>query len=95
MNVTALLASAGINIGISAVLLCSYSILRKQPGNVAVYFGRRLAEMHRLPKNSCISLERLVPSASWIVKAFETPESEILSIAGLDAVVFLRSLVLR
>lgn len=51
--------------------------------------------MHRLPKNSCISLERLVPSASWIVKAFETPESEILSIAGLDAVVFLRSLVLR
>lgn len=39
------------------------------------------------------SFERFVPSPSWIVKAWETTENEILSIGGLDAVVFQRILV--
>ncbi|XP_068657607.1 CSC1-like protein RXW8 [Aristolochia californica] len=92
MNISALLTSAGINIGLCAVLLCLYSVLRKQPGNAAVYFGRRLAQMH-MPNIDTCNLERFVPSASWILKAWESSEAEILSIAGLDAVVFLRLLV--
>ncbi|KAJ7958306.1 CSC1-like protein RXW8 [Quillaja saponaria] len=89
MNVAALLTSAGINIGICVVLFSLYSILRKQPGNVSVYFGRRLA--YRRAK--CIDpfcLERFVPSPSWILKAWETTEDELLAVGGLDAVVFLR-----
>ncbi|XP_020530029.1 CSC1-like protein RXW8 isoform X2 [Amborella trichopoda] len=67
MNISALLTSAGINIGL-------------------------LAQEHIKHQDS-FSLERLVPSPSWIVKAWESSEEEILSIAGLDAVVFLRILV--
>ncbi|XP_020530033.1 CSC1-like protein RXW8 isoform X6 [Amborella trichopoda] len=94
MNISALLTSAGINIGLCALLLSLYSVLRKQPGNINVYFGRRLAQEHIKHQDS-FSLERLVPSPSWIVKAWESSEEEILSIAGLDAVVFLRILVFR
>ncbi|KAJ4930465.1 hypothetical protein NE237_014259 [Protea cynaroides] len=62
------------------------------PGNVSVYFGRRLAQ-EKIEHNDCFHFERFVPSASWIVKAWETSEEEILAIAGLDAVVFVRILV--
>ncbi|XP_020092492.1 CSC1-like protein RXW8 isoform X1 [Ananas comosus] len=92
MKISALLTSAGINIGLCVLLLSLYSILRKQPGNVNVYFGRRLAQEHSRLRESFI-LERLVPSPSWIVKALQYKEEEILAIAGLDAVVFLRILV--
>lgn len=94
MKISALLTSAGINIGLCVLLLSLYSILRKQPGNVNVYFGRRLAQEHSRLRESFI-LERLVPSPSWIVKALQYKEEEILAIAGLDAVVFLRILVFR
>ncbi|XP_077233942.1 hyperosmolality-gated Ca2+ permeable channel 2.1-like [Tasmannia lanceolata] len=92
MNISALLTSAGINIGLCSVLLLLYSILRKQPGNLNVYFGRRLAQEH-LKRHDLSSFVRLVPSPSWILKAWESTEAEILSVAGLDAVVFLRILV--
>ncbi|XP_072988245.1 CSC1-like protein RXW8 isoform X2 [Typha latifolia] len=92
MKISALLTSAGINIGLCALLLSLYSILRKQPGNVNVYFGRRLAQEHSRLRDSFI-LERFVPSPSWIMKALQYKEEEILDIAGLDAVVFLRILV--
>ncbi|RWW61701.1 hypothetical protein BHE74_00031227 [Ensete ventricosum] len=94
MKLSALLTSAGINIGVCALLLSLYSVLRKQPGNVSVYFGRRLAEEHGRHRDSYI-LERFVPSPSWIVKAWQYTEEEILSAAGLDAVVFLRAIVFR
>uniref|UniRef100_A0A1D1Z0N5 Putative membrane protein YLR241W n=1 Tax=Anthurium amnicola TaxID=1678845 RepID=A0A1D1Z0N5_9ARAE len=92
MKLSALLTSAGINIALCVVLLLLYSVLRRQPGNVNVYFGRRLAEEHIRRRDSS-TLDRIVPSPSWIVKAWEYREAEILSIAGLDAVVFLRIVV--
>ncbi|KAJ4966366.1 hypothetical protein NE237_018215 [Protea cynaroides] len=92
MNISALLTSAGINIGVCVLLLSLYSILRKQPCNVSVYFGRRLAQ-EKIKRKDAFHFERFIPSASWIVKAWETSEEEILAIAGLDAVVFLRILI--
>ncbi|XP_054797246.1 CSC1-like protein RXW8 isoform X5 [Prosopis cineraria] len=91
MKIVALFTSAGINIGICAVLLSLYSILRKQPGNVNVYFGRRLASKRSRRTDLC--LERFVPSPSWILKAWHTTEDELLAVGGLDAVVFIRIVV--
>ncbi|TKY57935.1 CSC protein RXW8 [Spatholobus suberectus] len=91
MDIAALLTSAGINIAVCVVLFSFYSVLRKQPSNVNVYFGRRLASQHSRRIDLC--LERFVPSPSWILKAWETSEDEILAIGGLDAVVFVRILV--
>ncbi|KAL5700276.1 hypothetical protein ACHQM5_025743 [Ranunculus cassubicifolius] len=92
MNVGALLTSAGINIGLCAVLLTFYSVLRKQPKNVSVYFARRLAQ-ERLGRDDSFCIERIFPSPSWLVKAWEISEDEILAIGGLDAVVFFRILL--
>lgn len=92
MDIAALLTSAGVNIGICILFFCLYSILRKQPVNLNVYFPGKLAEEQNSKQNS-FSLERLVPSASWIKKAWEASEEDILAVAGLDAVVFLRIFV--
>jgi hypothetical protein len=46
MKISSLLTSAGINIGLCVLFLSLYSVLRKQPANVRVYFGRRIAEEH-------------------------------------------------
>lgn len=94
MDIAALLTSAGINIGLCVVLFSLYSILRKQPSNRVVYFGRRLATV-RIRSDDFFSIERFVPSPSWILKAWETTEEEILSIGGLDALAFQRTLVFR
>ncbi|XP_024312993.1 CSC1-like protein At1g10090 isoform X2 [Brachypodium distachyon] len=92
MKVGALLTSAGINIGLCVLFLSFYSILRKQPQNVKVYFGRRIAEEHKRLRGAFI-LERFVPSPSWIVRSLQITEEEMLATAGLDAVVFNRILV--
>ncbi|KAL2317876.1 hypothetical protein Fmac_031752 [Flemingia macrophylla] len=91
MDIAALLTSAGINITVCVVLFSFYSVLRKQPSNVNVYFGRRLASQQA--KHIDLCLERFVPSPSWILKAWETSEDEIMAVGGLDAVVFVRILV--
>lgn len=93
MDIGALLTSAAINTGLSVLLFSLYSILRKQPSNTIVYFGRRLASLNNRNSRNHFSFERFVPSPSWIVKAWETTENEILAIGGLDAVVFQRILV--
>jgi hypothetical protein len=90
MKVGALLTSAGINIGLCVLFWSLYSILRKQPQNVKVYFGRSISKAHRRPL-----LERFVPSPSWIVSSLHCTEDEMLTTAGLDAVVFNRVLVFR
>ncbi|KAF3320470.1 CSC1-like protein RXW8 isoform X1 [Carex littledalei] len=92
MDFSALMTSAGINIGLCALFLSLYSILRKQPTNVYVYFGRRIAQDHNR-ETECFTLDRLLPSPSWIFKAWENTESDILQCGGLDSVVFLRFLV--
>ncbi|KAK4795635.1 hypothetical protein SAY86_027961 [Trapa natans] len=57
--------------------------------NWSVYFGRRLSQVSPRRSHS-VCFQRFVPSPSWILKAWETPEAEILAVGGLDAVVFLR-----
>ncbi|CDY27274.1 BnaC04g18540D [Brassica napus] len=92
MEIAALLTSAGINISICIVLLSLYSVLRKQPANYCVYFGRRLV-CGGARRYDPFWYERFVPSPSWLVKAWETSEDELLAAAGLDAVVFLRMVI--
>ncbi|XVF39746.1 hypothetical protein PTKIN_Ptkin01aG0057600 [Pterospermum kingtungense] len=92
MDISALLTSAGINIAICAVLLSLYSILRKQPSNACVYFPRRLLS-EPVKHNDPFCLERFVPSASWIMRAWQATDEEILAVGGVDAVVFMRIVV--
>lgn len=94
MDVSALLTSAGINISVTSLLLSLYSILRKRPSNLSVYFGKRLASVGNRLDDS-FSLERFASSSSWIVKAWETSEDEILAIGGMDAVIIIRIIVFR
>lgn len=93
MDIAALLTSAGINIAVCVVLFSLYSILRKQPSNVNVYFGKRLAS--RSSKSRDLCLDRFVPSPTWVMKAWETTQEEMLTTGGLDAVVFSRMVVFR
>uniref|UniRef100_A0A2C9VZZ0 CSC1-like protein RXW8 n=1 Tax=Manihot esculenta TaxID=3983 RepID=A0A2C9VZZ0_MANES len=92
MEFGAFLTSAGINIGLCMVLFSLYSILRKQPSNRVVYFGRRLASV-RIRNDDFFFIDRFVPSPNWIVKAWETTEEEIIKIGGLDALAFQRMLI--
>ncbi|KAK6245870.1 CSC1/OSCA1-like [Theobroma cacao] len=92
MDIGALLTSAGINIAICVVLLSLYSILRKQPSNVSVYFTRRFVS-EPVKRSDPFCLERFVPSASWIMRAWQATDEEILAVGGVDAVVFMRIVV--
>ncbi|KAM1834447.1 hypothetical protein ACFX13_016911 [Malus domestica] len=91
MNLAALLTSAGINIAVCVILFSLYSVLRKQPCNVNVYFGRTVSITKRRSDPFC--LERFVPSASWLVKAWRTREDDLLDVGGLDSVVFIRMVI--
>lgn len=93
MNLAALLTSAGINIAVCVILFSLYSILRKQPCNVNVYFGRTVSITKRRSDPFC--LERFVPSASWLLKAWRTREEDLLAVGGLDSVVFIRMVIFR
>ncbi|XVF64250.1 hypothetical protein PTKIN_Ptkin09bG0153200 [Pterospermum kingtungense] len=92
MDIAALLTSAGINIAICVVLLSLYSVLRKQPSNVSVYFTRKFV-LDPVRPSDPICLERFVPSASWIMRAWRATDEEILAAGGVDAVVFMRIVV--
>lgn len=94
MNISALLTSAGINTAVCVGLFSLYSVLRKQPNLVSVYFGQKLAQANS-KRNDPFWFGRLIPSASWIVKAWETSEDELYNVGGVDAVVFLRAVVFR
>ncbi|KAF4348083.1 hypothetical protein G4B88_016022, partial [Cannabis sativa] len=93
MKISALLTSAGINIGVCLVLVSLYSILRKQPSNISVYFGRRIATGRSRRNIDPYCFERFIPSPSWVLRAWESTEQEFFNIGGLDAVVFLRIVV--
>ncbi|KAM6543341.1 hypothetical protein CsatB_007788 [Cannabis sativa] len=92
MKISALLTSAGINIAVCLILLSLYSILRKQPSNISVYFGRRTAT-GRSRRSDPYCFERFIPSPSWVLRAWESTEQDLLNIGGLDSVVFLRIVV--
>ncbi|KAH9755907.1 CSC1-like protein RXW8 [Citrus sinensis] len=92
MELSAFLTSVGINSAIAVLLFLLYSVLRKQPGNLNVYFGPRLA-LASERQNYPPSLLRYLPSPSWVVKAWETTEDDILALGGMDALVFVRIIV--
>ncbi|KAG5535145.1 hypothetical protein RHGRI_023057 [Rhododendron griersonianum] len=89
MILSALLTSVGINLGLCFLYFTLYSILRKQPGNVVVYEPRWVAEENSQHR-SFFNLERLLSSPGWVARAWKLSEEELLSISGLDAVVFIR-----
>ncbi|KAK1383583.1 Calcium-dependent channel [Heracleum sosnowskyi] len=91
MLLSALLTSVGINLGLCLLFFTLYSVLKKQPGNAKVYAPRLVVEGKLQPSD--FNLERILPSASWVRKAWETSEEELLSISGLDAVIFMRIFV--
>ncbi|CAH9076968.1 unnamed protein product [Cuscuta epithymum] len=93
MILSALLTSAGINTAVCVVCFCLYSVLRKQPSLFDVYFGQRIAHVRSKRYDPSCGFERFVPSPSWIVRAWETSDEEISSIGGLDALVFVRTIV--
>lgn len=94
MIVSALLTSVGINTALCVLFFTLYSILRKQPSNYEVYVPRLLAEGIS-KRRSRFNLERLIPSAGWVAKAWRLSEEELLSLSGLDGVVFMRMITFR
>lgn len=94
MILSALLTSVGINLGLCFGFFTLYSILKKQPGNVSVYAPWLLAK-GRSQEGDHFNLERLIPSAGWVRRAWQPSEEEILSTCGLDAVVFMRIFIFR
>lgn len=94
MLLSALLTSVGINLGLCLLYFILYSILRKQPGNITIYAPRLVAE-GKTQQGGQFNLESLVPTAGWVKKAWQPSEEEILSVLGLDAVVFMRIFIFR
>ncbi|KAK7340580.1 hypothetical protein VNO77_21287 [Canavalia gladiata] len=92
MILSALLTSVGINLGLCFIFFTLYSILRKQPSNITVYAPRLVLE-GKHQEGGQFNLESLLPSTSWVRKAWEPSEEEFLSTAGLDAFVFMRIFV--
>ncbi|KAK7266460.1 hypothetical protein RIF29_19104 [Crotalaria pallida] len=89
MILSALLTSVAINLGLCFLFITLYSILRKQPGNITVYSSRLVAE-GKVKEGGEFNLERLLPTAGWVRKAWEPSEEEFLSNSGLDAFIFMR-----
>lgn len=94
MILSALLTSVGINLGLCFIFVTLYSILRKQPGNIVVY-APRLVSGGKLQDDGEFNLERLLPNAGWVRRAWEPSDDEFISAAGLDAFVFIRIFVFR
>lgn len=92
MILPALLTSAGFNIVICVGFFSLYSILRKQPINLKVYFGQRLAQQQPGQKN-LFFFDRLIPTAGWLVKAWEASDDDIYACGGIDGLVFIRLVV--
>lgn len=95
MELVELATSAGINIGLAILFFALYSVFRKQHANAGVYFTRHLLRERQRMKvageeKDTFSLERLVPSAGWVKRAWDPTEEDILKSSGVDAVVFLR-----
>ncbi|KAF2299414.1 hypothetical protein GH714_031869 [Hevea brasiliensis] len=90
MILSALLTSVGINLGLCFLFFTLYSILRKQTGNVFVYAPRLVDKQKSEQQGDDFNLERLLPSAGWVRRAWRLSEEDLLSISGLDALVFTR-----
>ncbi|XP_057416822.1 CSC1-like protein At1g69450 [Lotus japonicus] len=89
MIVSALLTSVGINTALCVLFFACYSILRKQPTNFRVYIPRLLAAQGTSLKTR-FNFKRLIPSPDWVAKSWSLSEDQLLSLSGLDALVFMR-----
>lgn len=93
MIVSALLMSVGINSSLCILFFALYSIIRKQPGYYYVYVPRLLTA--KGIKRIRDRMRRLLPSSDWVKAAWKLSEEDLLSTSGLDAVVFIRIIILR
>ncbi|CAO2829535.1 unnamed protein product [Amaranthus hypochondriacus] len=92
MIVSALLMSVGINSSLCILFFALYSIIRKQPGYYYVYVPRLLTA--KGIKRIRDRMRRLLPSSDWVKAAWKLSEEDLLSTSGLDAVVFIRIIIL-
>ncbi|XP_052194483.1 CSC1-like protein At3g54510 [Diospyros lotus] len=90
MEAEDLLASAGINIVLSLVVLWLFSVLKKQPSNAGIYYARRLSLGQRVSSDPSSTRHRFLPSLSWISRAIHVSDDQILDTAGLDALTLIR-----
>ncbi|KAI7751183.1 LOW QUALITY PROTEIN: hypothetical protein M8C21_027795 [Ambrosia artemisiifolia] len=91
MILSGLLTSVAINFALCIIFFTLYSILRKQPGFYKVYAPRMLAAgIASVHRRRHFQLDMLLPNAGWIKNAWHPTEEQLLSYAGLDAVVFMR-----
>lgn len=92
MILSALLTSVGINLGLCLLFFTLYSILRKQP-SYAIVYKPRWVKGERSQQENHFDIERLLPTPGWVKRAWQLSEDELLSISGLDGVVFMRIFV--
>ncbi|KAF9593948.1 hypothetical protein IFM89_026191 [Coptis chinensis] len=91
MNAHSLFASASINIGLAFFILSLFSIFKKHASNSLIYYARPLSKhQQHIPLHPSFTLSSLLPSFSWIPRAFRVSEEEILQHSGLDALVVIR-----
>ncbi|PWA84468.1 calcium-dependent channel, 7TM region, putative phosphate [Artemisia annua] len=88
MTPESLIASALINIGLAIVIICLFSVLRKQHANANIYYSRRIGLGISVAYEG--SYRRFLPSFEWIRDAVKVTEDDILSNCGLDALVVVR-----
>ncbi|KAL7100942.1 hypothetical protein ACP275_08G026200 [Erythranthe tilingii] len=89
MILSALLTSVGINVALCLVFFVSYSILRNRPSNAELYLPRLVAN-GKLEEEDEVGSGGLLSCFRWVKRAWQPTEDELLSISGLDAVVFMR-----
>ncbi|KAL8471634.1 hypothetical protein ACS0TY_029042 [Phlomoides rotata] len=89
MILSALLTSVGINSALCLVFFVLYSVLRNRPSNVELYIPRMVAE-GKYREEVEFRWLRLFSSFSWVKRAWQPSEDELLANSGLDAVVFMR-----
>ncbi|XP_042021343.1 CSC1-like protein HYP1 isoform X1 [Salvia splendens] len=92
MILSALVTSVGINTALCFIFLILYTILRNRPSNAALYLPRLVAEGN-LREGNVLGLRKCLSSFSWVKRAWEATEAELLENSGLDAVVFMRIFV--
>ncbi|KAH7299865.1 hypothetical protein KP509_24G034200 [Ceratopteris richardii] len=91
-RLSGLVLTAAINIMLEVLFFALYSIFRKQPSNANIYLAARIqrekgSSTHG-PRH--FALENYLPSSDWLKEAWKLSENEIMAIAGLDSLVFIR-----
>jgi len=82
MDFSSLLTSLGTSFLIFFVLVLAFSWLSRMHGNREIYFPNKIIKGLDASTKSCSPF-------AWIVKAWQATEDEIISMAGLDAAVYL------